>query len=299
MSEYKIFSDGACDLTIDEIKRLGIETIPFYVSFDGQNYKKEIYEIGLPEFYDKLINEDDFPKTSLPSVNDYIDAFVPYLKKGMDIICLTITTTLSGSFQSAQNACSILQETYKNNKICIIDSRCATGSQALLLNQLSLMQKAGITFDKIVENISSLINSARIFFMVGSLKHLEKGGRIGKLAVISGKILNIKPLIELKNGAIDLIGICQSRKKGLLKLINNTKEHFIKTNENPNDYVFTFGNTNTPEESAFLKENLLSVFPNIDIYEWSQIGATISAHTGPFTTGICFIKKFDKILNKS
>lgn len=295
MSNYKIFSDGACDLTFDEIDRLGIKTLPFYISFDSECYKKEIFEMGLPEFYDKLVNENVFPKTSLPSVSDYIDAFTPYLKKGMDIICLTITTTLSGSFHSAVNAKQILEETYKDNKICIIDSKCATGSQALLLNQISLMQKAGIAFDKVVETIHKLIDSARIFFMVGSLKHLEHGGRIGKIAAISGKLLNIKPLIELCNGSIDLIGVSRSRKKGLDKLIDYTKEYFSKHNENPYDYVFTFGNTNTPEEVSFLKESFLSVFPSLDIYDWSQIGATISAHTGPFTTGICFIKKFEKL----
>ena len=101
MSEFRIFSDGACDIPLDDINKLDITTIPFYVSLDGENYNKELTELSLDKFYDALINNKVFPKTSLPSVSDYTDAFENVLSKGMDVLCFTITDTLSGSYQSA------------------------------------------------------------------------------------------------------------------------------------------------------------------------------------------------------
>jgi DegV family protein with EDD domain len=294
VSNFQIFSDGAADIKLEDIDSLGITTVPFYVSLDTVTYKKEIMELSLEEFYDALINKKIFPKTSLPSVSDYTDAFEKSLSDGKDIICFTITDTLSGSYQSAITAKQILEEKYPERNIFIVNSFQATGSQQLLVREAVKMKNAGFSAKEVFEKIEEIKNSAGIIFMVGGLTHLAKGGRIGRLASISGTILKIKPLIQLNNGYIDSAGIVRSRKAGLKKLVENTKTFFISTNRNPNDYVFTLGTTNTPEEIPALKELLLDAFPSAEFSpEYFQIGATISTHTGPDTIGICFAKKYN------
>ncbi len=140
MSEFQIFSDGAADIPSNVKKQYNIITIPFYVSLDQKTYQKEIEELPLSVFYDNMIQKNIFPKTSLPSVQDYIDFFTPVLESGKDIICFTITNTLSGSFQSAMSAKQILEENYTQRKIYIENSYAATGSQYLIVRESARMQ---------------------------------------------------------------------------------------------------------------------------------------------------------------
>ena len=295
MSDYQIFSDGACDIALELKEKYHIKTIPFYVSLNGTDYLREIEELPIDEYYNNMIQQHIFPKTSLPSVHDYVNAFTPVLEEGKDIICFTITDTLSGSFQSAATAKIILAETYPDAKIYIINSWLATGAQSLLLLEAGKMQQAGYSIEQVYEISEKLKKTSRILFMVGSLEYLEKGGRIGKLVSLSGSILKIKPLIELKDSEINLAGVTRSRKSGLKKLAQLTGEHFQKHQENPENYSFIIGTTNNWEEVPCFENFLKESVPKGTFLSPFQIGATISAHTGPDTTGICFIKDYRSI----
>lgn len=295
MDSFQIFSDGACDIELEELEKLNVKTIPFYISFNGSDYYKELTELSLDTFFKKVINEHVFPKTSLPSIEDYINAFTPSIKEGKDIICFTITNSLSGSVQSAENAKSILLEDYPDAKIYIINSLLATGAQALLIKEAVKMRDNNYDVDKVYEICEKLKETARIIFMVGTLEHLEKGGRIGKLASLSGSIFNIKPLIILENGEIRVGGVARGRKKGISKLVAICKEHFEKSGESIDDYIFKIGTSNTPDETQVFKTELVNSCGSMNFESDFQIGATISSHTGPDTIGLCFIKAYDKI----
>ncbi len=295
MSSFQIFSDGSCDIPLADLAKYNIKTIPFYVSVDNENYAKELEELELNQFYDKIINEKIYPKTSLPSVQDYMNAFTPVLQEGRDVICYTITLTLSGSYQSASTAKQILEETYPDAKIYIVNSWLATGAQQLLLFEAVKMRDAGRSVDEVYKISEELKKTGRIIFMVGTLDYLEHGGRIGKLASLSGKILNIKPLILLDGGEINVAGVSQSRKKGIKKLSALTKAFFEKIQENPMDYTFLIGTTNTWNETEPFQKMILEDIPGIKMLPPFQIGATISTHTGPDTIGICFLKNYEKL----
>lgn len=295
MSQFQIFSDGAADIPIKVATENNIEVIPFYVSLDGEHYLKEMTELSLDVYYKEFVEKHLFPKTSLPSVQDYIDAFTPALESGKDVLCFNITTTLSGSYQSANTAREILSEKFPNAKIYIMNSWLATGAQEFLVVEAARMQRDGLSIDEVKANCEKLRHSARIMFMVGGLDHLQKGGRIGKVGAAAGGILKIKPLIELKDGEINLAGVTRSRKGGMKKLAEITKGYFEKTGEKIEDFLFTVGETNTPEEIETFQNELRSLIPNIVFEKNFLIGATISAHTGPGTLGVCFLKKYDRL----
>ena len=293
MSSFQIFCDGACDIKRDLAAQNNINIIPFYVSLDHKSYFKEIDELSLDTFYKNMIEEGGFPKTSLPSVQDYINAFTPYLEQGIDIICFTITHTLSGSLQSAVTAAHILQEKYPRANIYAVDSWHATGSQQLLVLEAARMQRDGKTIHEVLHYIEKAKIDARIFFMIHSLSHLEAGGRIGKLASLSSSILKIKPLIVLSDGEISIAGVVRSRKKGIQKLAELIQEHFHKTGENPDEYRFLLGVTNTFQEIEDMRAALSQVLPSVGAPPYIQIGATIASHTGPGTAGFCFVKRYE------
>lgn len=293
MEKFQIFSDGSCDLTAENKNTHHISVVPFYVSIDGNTYKKEIEEFSLDTFYHFMLEENGYPKTSLPSVHDYIDAFTPVLEEGKDIISCHITHSLSGSVQSAQTAKMILEETFPHAKIFVIDTWNATGSQALLLMEAARMQKEGKSIEEVVSYLEQAKNDARIIFMIGGLQHLQSGGRIGKIAALSSNILKIKPIIILRGGEIHVGGATRSRKKGLQKLMELTKTHFEESHEDMDQYIAAIGVTDLWDEAEYLEKELAQTLPNLQLLPSYQIGATISSHTGPGTTGICLVKRYE------
>ena len=295
--EYQIISDGSCDLDIDTLKKYDIHTVPFYVSFDGEKYDKEVEQIGIRDVYEKMVAEPKiYPKTSLPSVQNYVDAFTPYVEEGKAIICITITTTLSGSFNSAENAKDILLEDYPDAKITVINSFGATVFQGLYAIEAAKMQQAGKSYEEVVEKIQGeMQESARIFFTIGSLDYLQHGGRIGKLAGIAGNVLNLKPMITLKGGAIESSGLARSRKKSKAKCIELLREYFNENGSSPDDYVYAVGFGYDKEEGEAFKEEVDEVLQELGTSEKAklvQIGATICVHTGPYALGIGLVKKW-------
>ena len=274
MADYQIFSDGACDIGFEKAAELNIQLIPFYVSIDHENYYKEISEISLDDYFRFMTEEKGYPKTSLPSIQDYIDAFRPALEAGKDVLCLTMTRSLTASQESAMTAKSMLEEDFPNARIEVINSWVATGAQMLLLMEMARVD-------------------ARIHFMVGDLSYLEVGGRIGKLATISGGLLKIKPIIILKDGEIGVGGVCRARKKGLTQIADVTKKHFKETGENPAEYIATPGTNTIWDDMDDFYEKMKEAAPGMEYLPPFQIGATISSHTGPGTTGFCFVKKYE------
>ena len=295
---YQIITDGSCDLGQEIPQKMGIKVVPFYVTFNGKDYKKEIEEIGVREFYQEMVdNPNKFPKSSLPSVQDYVEAFTPYAKEGKDIICLCITVKFSGSFNSARTAAESMKEEYPDVKIEVIDTTVNTVLQGILTLEAVRMQQAGLSFGETVAGIERIKASGRIIFTVGNYEYLIHGGRIGKVMGSAASTLGIKPLIMLREGEIFPIGISRSRKKALKRLIVQAKEHFHKIGESPDDYQIVVGYGYDYEEAVAFRDELLaslktySHYESIDIF---QIGATIGVHTGPYPIGLGLIKKFDK-----
>lgn len=295
MRPYKIFSDSSCDTPTQLLEEHDITLIPFYVSFDKENYFKEIIEMPIATFYERLTSEQVFPKTSLPSVQDYIEFFKAELDKGNDVLCLCLSANFSGSYQSAVTAKNILEEDYNDSKIHIVNSISATSGQGLTLLQAVYMKESGFTIEETVAKLEELKNTSRIMFTVGTLEYLQKGGRIGKAASLAGTMLNLKPLIQLKDGELIPYGTIRGRNKSLDKVISMTKEYFNEINASYDDYDFCITTGTSIEEANKLKamvEDLIGKTINYPIF---TIGVTIGTNTGPDALGCCFIKKFNVI----
>lgn len=294
---FQIISDSSCDLPVETIKEKNIDVVPFYISFEEGVYFKENEEIGVHEFYQKMIdNPEIFPKTSLPSIEDYIEAFTPYVKEGQDIICICITTKFSGSYNSAMNAKEVLLEDYPKANIAIVDATVNTVLQGILVLEVCKMRDAGLSFDETLANIERIKETGRIIFTVGNMDYLIHGGRVGKVMKVAVNALKIRPMIILKEGEIFPFGVARSRKKSIQKIIEKTKSHFEETGENPDDYEMVIGYGYDYEEAVAFREeieNSLKEYSNKTNLEIYQIGAMIGVHTGPYPIGIGLLKKYD------
>ena len=295
--KIQIITDGSCDLPKELTKEKDIKVVPFYVSFDGETYLKEMEELDIREFYQKMVDHPNvFPKTSMPSVDDYYQVFEPLAKEGVPMICICITTKFSGSMQSATTARDMILEQYPDARIEVIDATVNTVLQGLYVLEACRLRNLGWEYDRLVKRILEIRESGRIFFTIGSIDYLKHGGRIGKLTGIAGSALKIKPLITLKAGEIFNSGISRNREKSMLKVIDMLKEYLDEVHAKPGEYSFAVGFGYDYEEACRFKEKLRDLVKErlgIDEITIYQIGATIGVHTGPYPIGVGIIHRAD------
>lgn len=297
MSEtFHIISDGSCDLPVSLTQEKNITVVPFYVSFDDEHYLKENVEIGIRDFYQQMVDKKGvYPKSSMPSVQDYEDAFLPFVKEGIPLICICITTKFSGSMQSALNAKALLLEHYPDAQITVIDATINTVLQGQYVLEAAALRDAGFPYQEAIARLEEIKSTGRIFFTVGNMEYLKHGGRIGKVAALAGGILDIRPVITLKEGEIFPSGIDRGRKRTLQKVVDLLLEYLKESSLSIECYSIAVGYGYDIEEGiAFRGHALLELQKNgypireIPVY---QIGATIGVHTGPYPLGFGIIEK--------
>lgn len=294
-TDYVIISDSSCDLSDQQLQDNEIIMVPFYVSIDGKTYQKEKTEMPIREFYSKIVeNTKLMPKTALPSIGDYQKVFNENLEKGLNIICVCISSKFSGSYNSACSARNECLQKYPNAQITIIDSMINSGGQGLLVLEMARMKKAGKSYEEVVAITNEMRKTGRIFFTIDNLEYLRRGGRIGKLIGLVGATLKIKPIIFLRDGEIFSEGIAFTRKKAYLKATNAALNYFKHTGEDPNDYMIMTGYGFDEEEGKDYHEKIKTLLNRDDIL-LCQIGATIGVHTGPHPIGLGFVKRYEKV----
>ena len=295
MRNYQIISDSACDLPQALLRRYRIRVVPFYVSFNQKTYLKEHEEIGITEFYSILNEGRIIPKTSLPSVQDYADIFEKYAARGEDILCVCITSKFSGSYQSAVNAREIVLEDHPDARIEVLDSTLVTATQGLLVMEAAKMREAGYPMDEVLARLPELIESSRIMFTVDTLEYLQKGGRIGKVTALAGSMLNLKPMIVVREGELMPYGNVRGRKKSLKKEIEMVEEFFRENHLDYDDYEFCVDCTDFESpDVAYVKDKLEKLIGRKLELPLFHVGVTIGTYTGPNTVGCCFIRKFTR-----
>ena len=148
-TKFAIVSDGSCDLPAEEAARKHIHIVHFLVSFDGQTYQKEGVEIGLEDFYQKMVDEPGhFPRTAATSPEDFYQAFASCAREGKPILCICISTKLSSSMQSAQIAKRMLENEYTDIPVIVQDSLCATLMQSAYVLEACRLRDAGYTLEE-------------------------------------------------------------------------------------------------------------------------------------------------------
>lgn len=296
---YQIITDGSCDLPPELTKARNLPVVPFYVSFDSVEYQKELVEIGIRDFYEQMVqNPKVFPKSSMPSVQDYADVFLPLAKSGTAIICICITTKFSGSMQSALGAKELVLETCPDARITVIDATINTVLQGLYVLEALAMRDAGTSYEETIQALERIKSTGRIFFTVGNMDYLKHGGRIGKLSGLAGSILGIKPLITLKEGEIFPSGITRSRKKSMEKVIELLLDYLKENQADISHYSIAVGYGYDYDEAVMFRQMVIDTlkdsYPiaeeNLPLY---QIGATIGVHTGPYPLGLGIIKRYN------
>ena len=297
---FDIITDSACDLTPETAARLNVEVIPFYVSLDGEHYRKEGTEIAVRDFYQFMVdNPSAYPKTSLPSLEDFETAFRAHAEAGRPVLCLCFTSKMSGCVGSARNARELVLEDYPDAKIEVMDTTAATVTESIVVENAVAMRDGGCTLEQAVDWLSAERATNQIFFTVGNLDYLIKGGRIGKVTGRAANILGIKPMILFKEGEIFSGGVARGRQKSFEKALEQLMAYLAERNATPDDYCITVGYGYDEEEGKRLwmqtRAALRAKYPTSKCeVGLLQIGCTIAVHTGPYALGMGVMRRWKK-----
>jgi DegV family protein with EDD domain len=286
MENFKITADSSCDLPSHTISKYNIDITPIYVSIDGgTTFLKDGLEIDVDEFYKKLEDKDFFPKTSLAPVQDYLEVFEKYLKDGIDVLHLSISSKLSGSHQSAVNASQILKEKYSDRNIVVIDTENVTVGQGLVVQEACRLREMNFSILDTQTIINKIKKDIKIAFTVGSIEYLIRGGRIGKASGFAGNLLNIRPVLAFVDAEITSIAKVRGSKKLLQEIINTfEKDIDYKNNNYKVRAVKSSEKTDYNELIKMLKDKNIEVETEI-----MKAGALVVSHVGASAFGVGYM----------
>lgn len=271
----QILVDSASDYTKKEINEKGLLFVPLQITIEGQTYLDGV-DIEKEEFYSRMISTKEFFKTSQPNPQNYVSVFEEIKENGDELICLCLSSALSGTYQSALLAKNLVE--YEN--VHVIDTLSATCGIRLLCEVALKWIEEGKETKEIVSDLENLKSRIRIFAGVDTLEYLAKGGRITKTAATIGNLVSLKPIISVEEGKVEVIG----KTRGVNKAV-----HYItdKMDENPTDEsypmysIYSYGQENTEK----LEKKMTIQTQRV------QLGSTIGVHIGPGAFGVCYICK--------
>jgi len=288
MSTFKIITDSASDLTNEFMQANDIGMVSFYITADGTTYLKDRVEITAQDFFRMQREKKQFFKTSLPSVQAYIDEFNKY-DPDVDILCFCISSKLSGSYQSAVNAANMLMEENPSRKIVVIDTQLASLGMAFKIQEAIVCRERGKTAEETAEILAKYTSAISI--AIDDLDYLLMGGRIGRFQAFAGGLLNVKPFVKVVEGDGGLLPQCKvrGRSKVLPMLLNIIDE---KVGDNPENYRIGIMNSGS-EYDTELREMIEEKYNKKGEVEVVDVTLVISAHVGPGAIAICVHRNMD------
>lgn len=277
----KIIIDSSADLPGSVIRDYEFVVVPLSVHFGDEAYLDGV-EITPAEFYQKLKAADDVPTTSQVPPERFIEYIKPQLALGHEVLVITIGSNASGTCQAAH----IAKEELGDSKVRILDSNALCLGVGYIAIEAGKLAKAGHNADEIIERIEPLTkNRVEHLFCVDTLEYLKKGGRIKASKATVAEILNIKPILNVKDAITETIHKVRGRKKIIPYYIERMKSDLDLTSD-----MILVAHSQDPEFADLLIETLRSDLGWEKEIIVSEIGATIGTHTGPGVLA-CFYKK--------
>lgn len=282
MSKIKIISDSTCDLTQDLVAKYDVGIVPLYVNLGGKVCKDNGVEITPQIIYDYVDKTGTLPSTIGVSVQDFKDEFKKWHDEGYEIICHTISSDISCSYQSAKIAADEIGGVY------VVDSRnLSTGIAHLVINSANLASQ-GLEAKEIFESSQTLANKLNTTFIIDTLDYMKKGGRCSSVIALGANLLKIKPMITLENGKMK---VAKKFRGTLTKVLENYVDTIFEKTDNIRTERLFITHTGCSKEILDLVTSRIKSHINFDEIYITIAGATVTSHSGPNTLGILFINK--------
>jgi DegV family protein with EDD domain len=278
MEKIKIITDSTASIPssiLAQYPEIGI--VPLYIQFGDQSYKEGV-DITHADFFTKLAAASQLPTTSQPSAGDFVEAYKPWLDQGYAILSAHIGTKLSGTVASALAAKQIL-----NGDIEVLDSESAGMCLGFVAIEGARALRAGKSKAEILARMNAVKDGVRVMFAVDTLEYLKKGGRIGGAQALLGSILQIKPILIIRDGKIDVLEKIRTSKKArqrLMDIAGEVQQRYPKA-----QLKLAVHEADAFQLGQQIVEELRQRFAPAEIH-LSTLSAALSVHTGPGLIGL-------------
>jgi DegV family protein with EDD domain len=272
-----IVSDSSCDLEREETDSLNIEIVPLSIRFGSEEFTDR-QDLTVDDFYKRMANSDVLPQTACPSPGAFELAFRNANRAGADaVVCLTLSSALSNTFQSAQTAAATFDG---DMPVHLVDSKSVSSGLGTLVLEAARMALDGANAEAVRHRIADLVSRTHVIAALNTLENLKKGGRIGGAKAMVGSILSIKPLIDITGGTVQEAGRARTRKRAMEWLYERMKA------AGAIGHVAVM-HSGAPDVDEFL-ELISPEFPR-DALRVGEMGAVIGTHGGAQIIGVSWI----------
>jgi len=288
MENFILSCCSTADLTKDHFVERGIHYVCFHYELDGKQYADDLGEsMSFEDFY-QAMKDGAMTKTSQVNVNEYEEYFEPFLKEGKDILHVTLSSGISGTWNSANIAKDILQEKYPDRKIYIVDSLCAASGYGLLMDKLADLRDEGKSVDEVYHWAEEHKMELHHWVMVTDLTYLIRGGRVSKAAGVIGGVLNICPIIHVDRlGKLSVVQKVRTKRKAI-DTVAKKMEEWAENGLEYSDKCYLCHSA-CYEDARAIADIIEARFPKLKGKVLiNSIGTTIGSHTGPGTVALFF-----------
>jgi len=283
----KIVTDSTADLPSQLAQQLGITVVPVYLRFGEEVYRDGV-DISQEEFYQKLIQSSVHPTTSQSSPSDFASVYSKLSTETDEIVSIQVTSKLSGTYNSALQGREMAGV---RCRVEVVDSLSVSMGLGLITMAAARLAEAGESLQEVMEEVGQAIPNIRLLGVFDTLKYLLRGGRIGRAKALLGSMLNVKPMLTMRDGELCPAGLCRTRSKGMERLLN-----LVRNTLNIQELAIV--HSTTPDEASSLRERIGAIFDKRQIH-LARLGPALGVHGGPGTLILALREKVSSIRQDS
>lgn len=277
-----ILTDTTASIPQKLIEKLRIEIVPYYVH-RGLETLRDMVDVKPAEFAGWLAEAKRLPTTSNPAPGDYLSALRDMAGRAREVIALTMTSRGSGAYQSCKAAVEMFRERHPDIRVEVIDTLQVAMSQGWVAIEAARLAMKGMSFDVVADRARQVAAQGTMIQTADTLRYLHMGGRIGKAQHLVGSLLNIKPLIGMRDGEIVALGTARSRLKAYRRMVDLMQQDVKESNR----IKVAFTHVAAREQLEQLKTMVMDRFECSEIIV-TELSPALAVHSGPGTVGLSF-----------
>jgi len=285
MSSIAIITDTDSSLSQQKANELNVIQVPIKIHFDGETYNA-VQEIDDAGVFARIRREGNLPTTSAPSPGDFAAAYQTAFKRGAEeVVCFTVSGAVSATYEAALTGKDMVDD----GPIEVVDSRSLSMGQGYMVMKAAELAGAGADKDQIMAAAADIRDRSHLFAALSTLKYMAMSGRVGHLTAGMANIFNIKPILTIRDGQLDLLEKVRTKSKSWQRLIELTQESLSEQDIEELSILHVAAAEDAREFETLLRENLDCP----DSIEYFQLTPGLSIHAGAGLVGLTFVKGRD------
>jgi DegV family protein with EDD domain len=287
LPKVAIVADSVACLTREMVEQYGITIAPIPISFQGKIYRDWV-DISPSQAYQLFLKDPGSFKTAGASPGIFLDAYRQAGKRAENIVCVTLSTKLSGAYEAARQAIEEVRKELPQLSVEVVDSRTVTAAEGLVALAAARAAEAGKSLAEVVKAAEEMRERVIFLALVDTIRHVYRTGRIPKIAAVAGSMLNIKPILVVSpktSGVVHFVGAVRSRERGIDKMLGIMRD---RVGRNPAHVMVM--HAFVPEEAEKLKERVAAEFNCAELW-LTEFSPVMGYATGTGTLGLAFYKE--------